>query len=98
MTTSSGVPQARESRYFDAYSVAPTASSQPNGSHCSVSFWNLSDRELVLKVGTQRTTLARGRSVTLDLEREFTWQIEGREPQTGRVGKNEAAQEIVIRR
>jgi hypothetical protein len=43
-------------------------------------------------------TLARGKSVTLDLERQFTWRIEGRGAQTGRVALGESALEIVIRR
>jgi hypothetical protein len=63
-----------------------------------VSFWNLSGQELVLKVGSQRVTLDRGRSATLELEREFTWQIEGREMEPGRVAAKESALEIVIRR
>lgn len=90
--------QQREARYFDAYAVAPTASAPASGPRVSVSFWNLSAHEMVLKVGTQRLTLACGRSATLDLERQFTWQIEGREAQAGRVGANDTALEIVIRR
>jgi hypothetical protein len=90
--------QQRESRYFDTYAVAPSATTQPKSPRCSVSFWNLSGRELVLKVGNQRVTLDRGRSATLDLEREFTWQVEGREAESGRVAANESALEIVIRR
>jgi hypothetical protein len=90
--------QPRESRYFDAYPVAPSATTQPNNPRCSVSFWNLSSRELVLKVGTQHITLPVGRSTTLDLEREFAWQIEGRKAESGRVAANESALEIVIRR
>lgn len=90
--------QPRESRYFDTYAVAPGASAQTKSPRCSVSFWNLSGQEFVLKVGNQRVTLDRGRNATLELEREFTWQIEGRETESGRVAANESALEIVIRR
>jgi hypothetical protein len=91
-------PQQHRSRYFDTYAVAPSATTRPNSPRCSVSFWNLSSRDLVLKVGTQSLTLACGRSATLDLEREFTWKIDGREAESGRVAANESALEIIIRR
>jgi hypothetical protein len=63
-----------------------------------VSFWNLSGQDLVLNVGDQRVTLDRGRSATLELDREFSWQIEGRQAESGHVAGKESALEIVIRR
>jgi hypothetical protein len=88
----------QQSKYFDEYTVAPLAGKQSPTKQCSVSFWNLAPQELVLKVGEQSVTLARGRSVTLDLDRQFTWVIEGREAQSRRVAANDAGLEIVIRR
>lgn len=91
--------QNRQSSYFDAYAVAPSAARAPATSNrCSVSFWNLSGRELILKVGERRVTLDSGRSSTLNLDRQFTWQIEGRDPQNGRIAATDSALEIVIRR
>ncbi|HMF13169.1 MAG TPA: APA family fibronectin-binding glycoprotein [Gemmataceae bacterium] len=89
--------EARKSSYFDSYVVAPGATMSANG-HCSVSFWNLAPQGLVLKVGERRVQLASGRSLTLELDRKFTWQVEGRDPQTGEVATKDGALEIVIRR
>jgi hypothetical protein len=51
-----------------------------------------------LKAGGQKRTLAAGQNTTMELDREFTWQVEGREAQTARVSAGDAALEIVIRR
>ena len=91
-------PQVQMSNYHDEYAVAPTTGKPSATKQCSVSFWNLASQELVLKVGEQRVTLARGRSVTFELDRQFTWLIEGREAQTSRVATKVAGLEIVIRR
>jgi hypothetical protein len=91
-------PQSQVSNYFDSYAVASTATTQAPAGRCSVSFWNLSGQELILKVGQRRVPLANGRRATLELDREFTWQIEGRDAQTARLAANDTAQEIVIRR
>jgi hypothetical protein len=91
-------PQVQLSNYYDSYAVAPSGEKQSPTKLCSVSFWNLADHGLVLKVGEQRVTLARGRSVTFDLDRQFTWLIEGRETQTSQVAAKDAGLEIVIRR
>ena len=91
-------PQSRISNYYDSYAVAPGAAVKSAVGRCSVSFWNLSAHDLVLKVGDQRVTLAPGRSATLNLEQQFTWQIEGREAQTSRAAQEGSAMEIVIRR
>jgi hypothetical protein len=85
-------------KYFDAYAVAPAAGPPRLEGRCSVSFWNLSQQELNLKVGEKRMTLAAGRTLTLELDRQFNWQIEGRDAQTGQVADKDSALEIVIRR
>jgi hypothetical protein len=91
-------PRVRDSNYYDAYAVATNATSKSTEGRCSVSFWNVSDKALVLKVDGRRLSLARGRSVTLDLDRQFTWQIEGREEHAQTVAKTEHALDILIRR
>jgi hypothetical protein len=90
--------KVQTAKYFDAYAVAPAAGLPRPEGRCSVSFWNLSQQELNLKVGEKRMTLAAGRTLTLDLERRFNWQIEGRDAQTGQVADKDSALEIVIRR
>jgi hypothetical protein len=97
-TTESKKVQSATEKYFDSYAVAATAGTPRADGRCSVSFWNLSSGAMTLNVGDRRTTLAAGRSVTLNLERQFRWQIEGREAQSAQVAANESGLEIVIRR
>jgi hypothetical protein len=97
-TTESRKAQATTEKFFDSYAVAGNAGIPRPDGRSSVSFWNLSSGELTLKVGDQRTTLPAGRSVTLNLERQFRWQIEGREVQSSQVAAGETGLEIVIRR
>ena len=91
--------QVRDSSaYFDSYAAAPRASDKPNDDKCSVGFWNLSPEALTIKVNGQSHVVPRGKSVKLDLGREFVWQVAGREPETAHVSPNQAILEIVIRR
>jgi hypothetical protein len=90
--------EPRVSNYFDTYSVSPKDSTRTPGDRCSVSFWNLSGKELTLKIGEQRIPLGSGRHATLDLDRQFTWQIEGRSSESGKVDSTNSALEIIIRR
>ena len=64
---------------------------------CRVGFWNLSGREVTLMIEGKSWTLAKDRAVTLDLERQFSWQIEGRSQHAERVSDGQASHEIVIR-
>jgi hypothetical protein len=87
-----------ESRpYFDLYPVDARGGEKPLADRCSVGFWNVTDRELGFKVDGQPRTLARGKSLTLELGRQFTWQIEGRDAQIQRVAPENVGLDIVIR-
>jgi hypothetical protein len=70
---------------------------RPAREHCSVNFWNLSPRELVISTAGKRLTLAPGKRMALDLDRQFTWQVEGREAEVGTVAPDAPGLEIVIR-
>ena len=65
--------------------------------HCRIGFWNLSGREVTLVIDGKSWKLAKDRAVTLDLERQFSWQIEGRPVRLERIGEMQTAHEIVIR-
>jgi hypothetical protein len=91
------VPQTGEARFYDAYAAGGRDAARASG-RTSVAFWNLSDRDLVLLAGGQRLLLPRGRSATLELDRQFTWQVEGRPAIAEQVPANESAWEIMIRR
>jgi ligand-binding SRPBCC domain-containing protein len=92
-------PKVTESRalYYDAFSVATQGSEKPSGESCSVAFWNLTGRDVTLKLDGQAQTLPRGQRLTRSPAREFVWQIDGREPHTQRVPLGEVGLEIVIR-
>lgn len=82
----------------DVYRVpARTASAQP-GARARVSFWNLSGRDRVLKVGGRTQTLPRGRRVLLQLDRSFEWQIDGHAAEKTTVRADDVGLEVVIRR
>src|SRR5216683_1360451 len=72
--------------FYDAYSVASPETARSAGDRCKVDFWNLTDKDLVLRIDSGPSQLLpRGRSVPVAVGRQFTWQVEGREIQTRRV-------------
>ncbi len=93
-----GQPGIREARYYDTYAVAPSTSSKPSGDHCSVGFWNLTNRDISVKVAGRNHVVPSRKNLTLDLERQFAWQVEGRNAETAQVPDSESGLEIVIRK
>lgn len=85
--------------FYDAYSVAGQSGSRVAGDRCTVDFWNLTDRDLILRIqGEPPHLLPRGKSVPVTTARQFTWQVEGRDTETTRVDSGESGMQIVIRR
>jgi hypothetical protein len=85
--------------FYDAYSVASPTMAIPGGERFTVDFWNLTARDLVLRIeGGPPQVLPRGKNVPVAVPRQFTWQVQGRETQTGSVDRGESALQIVIRR
>ncbi len=79
--------------------VAVTMTSEKRATQrCSVAFWNLTDRPLTLTIDGQSKVIERSRSTTLDLPRQFVWQIDNRERQVETIPPSESALEVVIRR
>jgi Aspartyl protease len=68
----------------------------PVNDRCRVGFWNLTGREVTLTVGDRTVTLAKHREISLDLERQFSWRIDGRPARLERVPNGEATLEITI--
>ena len=64
---------------------------------CRVGFWNLTNRDVTLMVEGKTWTLPKDRAVTLDVEGQFVWQIEGRTQTVERVADGLATHEVVIR-
>jgi hypothetical protein len=92
-------PRVTESRSVPAdQAPVQNVAGERRGGPVRVGFWNVSDRDLVLRVDGRPQTLARGRAVTLSLGREFVWQVGGAEEQVERVPPDKSTLEIVIRR
>jgi hypothetical protein len=96
----SGSPGFGESTsFFDAYSVASWKPAPSGGERCTVDFWNLTDRDLILRInGGPAQILPRGKNVPVAVPRQFTWELQGRESQTTRIEGGDSALQIVIRR
>ena len=63
---------------------------------CRVGFWNLAGREVTLVIEGKAYTLPKDRAVTLDLERQFAWQVAGRSQHVERIAEGQASHEVVI--
>jgi hypothetical protein len=63
---------------------------------CRVGFWNLSGRDVSLTIDGKTTLLPKDRAITVDLERQFTWQVEGRPPHSERLPEGKTTHEVVI--
>jgi hypothetical protein len=85
--------------FYDAYAVASQETAKPSSDRCKVDFWNLTGRDLVLRIdGGAPKVLPRGKSLPVQVGRQFTWQVDGREAQATPIEGREAALQIVIRR
>jgi hypothetical protein len=68
-----------------------------NKERCKVGFWNLTGRDVTLKIDGQQQVLPKNRAVTLDLERAFAWQIDQGETVTERVPEEQPFHEVILR-
>jgi hypothetical protein len=64
---------------------------------CKVGFWNLTGRDVSLKVDGQQRLLPKDRAVTLDLDRSFAWQIDQGQTTTERVPDEQTFHEVILR-
>ncbi|MFO0863098.1 MAG: hypothetical protein U0744_00295 [Gemmataceae bacterium] len=64
---------------------------------CKVGFWNLTGKEITVRIEGKDQTLPKDRAVTMELERNFTWQAPGREQTMERVPEDQNAFEVIIR-
>lgn len=93
------VPEVTESRsFYSGASQAPAASDKPAADRSSVAFWNLSTKDVNLRIGGQTYVLAQGKRLNLEMGRQFVWRIDDRELQNETIPATESALEIVIRR
>ena len=85
--------------FYDVYPVAAHHTAATVGERHKVDFWNLTDRDLTLRVdGGSPQRLPHGKSLAVATGLQFTWQVEERPAQPARIDTGEAGLEIVIRR
>lgn len=80
--------------YFDLY--ASQRKGKPSAG-ASVAFWNLTAGTLTLRVQGRDWDLPPRRSLKLDLPRNFSWSVVGRQAEQTRLAGNSTAAEILIR-
>ena len=90
-----GVTERTSSSYYDAYAAAGVPAA---GENCSIGFWNNTPRTIRLNVQGKDHELAAGRGLTLELPRQFVWQVDGRAPRAENLAAAAPALDIVIRR
>jgi len=84
--------------FYDAYALAPDKKGTTPSDRGTLVLWNLTNREVKIKVDSQAHALAAGKSLALNVARKFVWQLEGRDPQIESIATGEVGIEIVIRR
>jgi hypothetical protein len=90
--------RSTEARFFDAYPVAARPGEHPDAARCGVSFWNLTDRPVKVRVAGREHVVPARQRLLLELERRFDWEAEGYPPQTQEVKAGQAGAAIVLRR
>jgi hypothetical protein len=88
-------PVVTESRAGEGPSVM--VRSGPGNNRARVGFWNVTGRDLTLTVDGQTYVLSRGRSLTLNLGRQFVWRVDQRPAQAEAVPAGNGTLEIVVR-
>jgi hypothetical protein len=73
------------------------ASASPAKDRVKVGFWNITGRDITLTVAGKTHQLARNRSLTLELERDFTWQADRAAAHMERAPDGQTRHEVVIR-
>jgi hypothetical protein len=62
-----------------------------------VGFWNLAGRDVTVSIDGKAYKLAKDRAITLDLERQFAWQIANQPMHVERIAEGQFSHEVVIR-
>jgi len=99
ISTGKGQPEVTESRsYYEAFNVRPTSTDQVAGDRCALGFWNLTGRNVTVSVDGKPQVIPQGKSLKLQVGRQFVWQLGGHEALTEKVPTENSGLEIVLRR
>lgn len=98
ITTEPPTIQKRAPTVFEARSGTRTAqAAEVSQDRCKVGFWNVTRQDVTLTIDGKSRMLAKDRAVTVDIGREFTWQITGRELRQERVPPETKVFEVILR-
>jgi hypothetical protein len=86
------------SSYYDTYALAPREAAGAGATAPTVRVWNLTGRDLQVKVDGKPATIPPGQNLKASVPRQFVWQVIGREPQSERIAEGDLGLEIVVRR
>jgi hypothetical protein len=64
---------------------------------CKVGFWNLTGRDVWLKIDNQLRMLPKDRAITLDLDRSFAYQVDESQTIAERVAADQPFHEVILR-
>jgi hypothetical protein len=73
------------------------SSGQPAGDHCALGFWNLTGRDVTVSVDGKPQVIPQGKSLKLQVSRQFVWQLSGHEALTEKLPTENSGMEIVLR-
>jgi hypothetical protein len=91
-------PKVTESRMQTVDQSAPAKKVEGGAKdRCTVGFWNVSAADVKLLVDGKVYAVPRNRNVTLEVGREFTYQVNAEPPHNERVPDEKTSHEIVIR-
>jgi hypothetical protein len=91
------VPEVQEMHFSPDNGMTKVVVAKKEADVCRVGFWNLADRDVTLKIDGQARLLPRGKSVTLNLGRQFVWQVDQQALQRESIPAEKSTLEIVIR-
>lgn len=97
ITARSNITARSSSPTFEIYPAALPDKAQ-GAVRCPVNVWNLTATAQELTIDGQRASLPAGRSQTFEVNREFEWQLEGRDKQKMAIPSEDKGRTIVIRR
>jgi hypothetical protein len=92
-------PEVTESKsFYEAFNVRPTSSDKPALEQCALGFWNFTGRDVTVSVDGKAQVIPQGKSLKLQVARQFVWQLGGHEALTEKVPMENSGLEIVLRR
>jgi hypothetical protein len=77
-----------------AHALAANKSSKER---VKIGFWNLTGRDITITIEGKTRALVKNRSVTLELDREFSWRVDGRPDHVERVPDGMVVYEVLVR-